>query len=71
MSTPTSLLPLPFSLALTPLPLLSPYPHSRRYYNDCVDFAKALIQLKCSAYTVVNCIGFNSPEWLIANNGAT
>lgn len=40
------------------------------YHQECSKFAKTLLHLKCSAYTVVNCIGFNSPEWLIANTGA-
>ena len=40
------------------------------YYADCSKFAKSLLKLGCEAYTVVNIIGFNSPEWFIANNGA-
>eukprot|EP00605_Chrysophyceae_sp_TOSAG23-4_P003000 GSChrysophyteH1.ASY1.ANO1.3305.1 assembled CDS len=42
----------------------------RDYYKECENFAKTLIHLKCAAFSVVNAIGFNSPEWLIANNGA-
>lgn len=40
------------------------------YYEDCRKFAKTLMKLGCKEYTVVNVIGFNSPEWFIANNGA-
>ena len=40
------------------------------YYNDCCKFAKSLIFLKSEKFKIVNILGFNSPEWLIANNGA-
>jgi len=42
----------------------------RAYHEECRQFAKSLLHLRCAAYSVVNCIGFNSPEWFIANNGA-
>eukprot|EP00605_Chrysophyceae_sp_TOSAG23-4_P001818 GSChrysophyteH1.ASY1.ANO1.2008.1 assembled CDS len=40
------------------------------YYGDCVKFAKSMIHLGCKPWDIVNILGFNSPEWLIANNGA-
>jgi long-chain-fatty-acid--CoA ligase ACSBG len=40
------------------------------YWADCCKFAKTLIALKADLFSVVNIIGFNSPEWLIANTGA-
>ncbi len=40
------------------------------YYNDCLAFAKTLVHLNVDNYKIVNILGFNSPEWLIANNGA-
>lgn len=42
----------------------------QQYYDECTAFAKALIHLQISSFKTVNIIGFNSPEWLIANNGA-
>ena len=42
----------------------------KQYYDDCEKFGKSLIHLKIETYGIVNIIGFNSPEWLIANNGA-
>lgn len=41
----------------------------RQYYDDCTNFAKTLIFLNVSKYKIINIIGFNSPEWLIANIG--
>lgn len=41
------------------------------YYNDCRLFSKSLIHLKCDKFTIVNILGFNSPEWIISNVGAT
>jgi long-chain-fatty-acid--CoA ligase ACSBG len=40
------------------------------YWRDCVAFAKSLLSLKVEKFAVVNILGFNSPEWLIANNGS-
>lgn len=40
------------------------------YYADCVRFAKSLIHLNVDMYKISNIIGFNSPEWLIANCGS-
>lgn len=40
------------------------------YYSDCQRFAKSLMHLMVDRFKIVNIIGFNSPEWLIANNGA-
>lgn len=42
----------------------------KQYYADCVRFAKTLLHLGVDSYHVVNILGFNSPEWLIANCGA-
>ena len=42
----------------------------KQYYDDCDKFAKTLIHLNVESFGIVNIIGFNSPEWLIANNGA-
>lgn len=42
----------------------------KQYWDDCVSFAKSLLYLKVSEFGVVNIIGFNSPEWLIANCGS-
>lgn len=41
----------------------------KEYYNDCIAFAKTLISLEVSMYKIVNIIGFNSPEWSIADVG--
>ena len=40
------------------------------YYNDCMKFAKYLHYLQVDIHKIVNIIGFNSPEWFIANCGA-
>lgn len=42
----------------------------KEYYADCFKFAKSLIQLGVDEFGIVNILGFNSPEWFIANNGA-
>ena len=42
----------------------------RDYWNDCKAFAKCLIHLGETPFSVVNICGFNSPEWLLANTGA-
>jgi long-chain-fatty-acid--CoA ligase ACSBG len=40
-------------------------------FKDGVDsFAKALLHVGCSKFDIVNIIGFNSPEWFMANHGA-
>jgi long-chain-fatty-acid--CoA ligase ACSBG len=40
------------------------------YWDDCIKFGKALMAAGVGMHEVINIIGFNSPEWLIANNGA-
>lgn len=40
------------------------------YYADVVKFAKALMSLGFAPHKAINIIGFNSPEWVIANMGA-
>ena len=42
----------------------------KEYYADCVRFSKSLTAIGAEAADIVNILGFNSPEWLIANNGA-
>lgn len=42
----------------------------KNYWDECVVFAKALVHLNVSPFTIVNIIGFNSPEWFISNSGA-
>lgn len=42
----------------------------QEYYDDCSKFAKTLIHLNIGMFQVVNIIGFNSPEWFIANTGS-
>ena len=39
------------------------------YYDDCTKFAKALVRLKVNMHKIVNILGFNAPEWFIANIG--
>lgn len=41
-----------------------------QYYAEVNKFAKSLIALNFEAHKAINIIGFNSKEWLIANNGA-
>mmetsp|Transcript_27277 Transcript_27277/g.27510 ORF Transcript_27277/g.27510 Transcript_27277/m.27510 type:complete len:663 (-) Transcript_27277:375-2363(-) len=40
------------------------------YLTDCKKFAKALVHLEVGSFKIVNILGFNSPEWFIANCGA-
>lgn len=42
----------------------------RAYYADCCKFARALVRLGVPAHAAVGILGFNSPEWLIADVGA-
>jgi long-chain-fatty-acid--CoA ligase ACSBG len=42
----------------------------KQYYQTCLLFAKALIKLDFEPHQCVNIIGYNSPEWFMANNGA-
>jgi long-chain-fatty-acid--CoA ligase ACSBG len=42
----------------------------QEYWNDCAKFAKSLISLDVGLHRIINILGFNSPEWFIANNGA-
>eukprot|EP01041_Mallomonas_annulata_P013795 gene13795-29328_t len=42
----------------------------KQYWDDCKLFAKSLIHLGVGKFKVVNILGFNSPEWLIANCGS-
>jgi len=39
------------------------------YYNDVITCAKSFIELGLKSFESVNIIGFNSPQWLIANMG--
>lgn len=41
-----------------------------QYFDDCRAFGKSLISLNVQNFKVVNILGFNSPEWFIANNGS-
>jgi AMP-binding enzyme len=41
-----------------------------QYYNDTLQVAKALIHLGLKRFESVNIIGFNSPQWFLANLGA-
>jgi long-chain-fatty-acid--CoA ligase ACSBG len=41
-----------------------------QYYNECLRFSRALLALGYPEFTVVNLIGFNSPEWMIAYFGS-
>jgi long-chain-fatty-acid--CoA ligase ACSBG len=40
------------------------------YHAEVMKFAKSLISIGFEAHKAINIIGFNSKEWLIANNGA-
>jgi len=42
----------------------------QEYWNECVKFAKSLISLNVGLHKITNIIGFNSPEWFMANNGS-
>lgn len=42
----------------------------QQYWDDCRSFAKAMMKLGIGCYKVVNILGFNSPEWFIANTGS-
>ena len=42
----------------------------KQYYADTIKCAKALMHLGLNRFESVSILGFNSPEWLIANNGA-
>jgi len=42
----------------------------KHYYEDCLNFAKALISLGAKPYSSVNIIGFNAPEWNISFYGS-
>uniref|UniRef100_A0A7S3FK49 AMP-dependent synthetase/ligase domain-containing protein n=1 Tax=Prasinoderma singulare TaxID=676789 RepID=A0A7S3FK49_9VIRI len=42
-----------------------------QYYTTCRAFARALCALGVQRFDSVNVLGFNAPEWLIANMGAT
>jgi len=42
----------------------------KEYYNDVIRFAKALTHYGFQQHKCINIIGFNSPEWVIANMGA-
>jgi long-chain-fatty-acid--CoA ligase ACSBG len=39
------------------------------YYDECRKFAKALIALDMAPHSCTNIIGFNSPEWFVADVG--
>jgi len=40
------------------------------YYDDCVKTAKSFLHLGLGRFESVAILGFNSPEWLMSNNGA-
>ncbi|CAI5710147.1 unnamed protein product [Peronospora destructor] len=40
------------------------------YYDKCCQFAKSLLHVGLERHQAVNIIGFNSPEWAIADVGA-
>uniref|UniRef100_A0AAV1UP22 AMP-dependent synthetase/ligase domain-containing protein n=1 Tax=Peronospora matthiolae TaxID=2874970 RepID=A0AAV1UP22_9STRA len=40
------------------------------YYDKCCQFAKSLLHVGLDRYQAVSIIGFNSPEWAIADIGA-
>lgn len=42
----------------------------RKYYSDCRKFAKSLVKIGFDRHDCLNVIGFNSPEWVIADVGA-
>jgi long-subunit acyl-CoA synthetase (AMP-forming) len=42
----------------------------KEYFGDCRAFAKTLIHLDVKTFSIINILGFNSPEWLIANCGS-
>jgi len=42
----------------------------QEYWAECVKFAKSLIHLNVGMHKITNIVGFNSPEWFIANNGS-
>ena len=42
----------------------------QEYYDKSIQFAKALLSLGFQPYDAVSIIGFNSPEWMIADLGA-
>jgi long-chain-fatty-acid--CoA ligase ACSBG len=41
-----------------------------QYYSDCRKFAKTLLHLNVDTFKCINILGFNSPEWFIANTGS-
>lgn len=41
----------------------------QQYHDDVFKFAKALIKLNFAPHKCINIVGFNSPEWVIANMG--
>lgn len=56
--------------ALLPPPLHhSPQPSPRRYYNNAINFGRALLAHKVQMHSSVNILGFNSPEWFYALMG--
>jgi long-subunit acyl-CoA synthetase (AMP-forming) len=40
------------------------------YYDKCMLFARALLSYELDPYSIINILGFNAPEWLIANCGS-
>jgi long-subunit acyl-CoA synthetase (AMP-forming) len=41
-----------------------------QYYDQIMTFAKSLLSINFEAHHAINIIGFNSPEWVVANLGA-
>ncbi|XP_069784019.1 long-chain-fatty-acid--CoA ligase ACSBG2 isoform X2 [Narcine bancroftii] len=42
----------------------------KQYYNECRDAAKSFLKLGLQRFSGVGILGFNSPEWFIADIGA-
>lgn len=40
------------------------------YWRDCRSYAKSLVFLGVEKFQIINILGFNSPEWFIANTGS-
>jgi long-chain-fatty-acid--CoA ligase ACSBG len=42
----------------------------QQYWDKCMAFAKTLVHLNVNMFKITNIIGFNSPEWFVANTGS-
>ncbi len=56
--------------ATSPLPADWKFWTWQQYYDDSARFARALVASGVPSFGIVNILGFNSPEWMIANNGS-